>query len=71
MSSLVEVDQAHLFTGWPPLGTQDDDKKRLLEQLRLLDANYAGGLVKYITNAKRLLKESKEGKYWMGLHRRK
>lgn len=61
MTGLLEHDQEHLFRSWPPLGTQDDDKRRLLAQLRQLDDNYAGGLIKYITNAKRLLQESKEG----------
>lgn len=61
VTGLLEHDQEHLFRSWPPLGTQDDDKRRLLAQLRQLDDNYAGGLIKYITNAKRLLQESKEG----------
>lgn len=32
-----------------------------MKQLQQLDANYPGGLQKYITNARRLLEESKSG----------
>ena len=53
--------QAHLFAGWPAAGEGDADKRRLLAQLRHLDANYAGGLCKYIQNARKLLHDSKEG----------
>ena len=42
-------------------GDQDDRKKVLVDQLKQLDANYPGGLKKYITNAKKLLEESKSG----------
>lgn len=42
-------------------GDQDDRKKVLVDQLKQLDANYPGGLQKYITNAKKLLEESKSG----------
>ena len=33
-----------------------------MNQLKQLDANYPGGLQKYVTNAKRLLEESKSGR---------
>ena len=42
-------------------GEADADKARLLEQLQHLDASYSGGLAAYITNAKRLLEESRTG----------
>ena len=61
METLVEEGQAHLFAGWPASGEGDADKRRLLAQLQHLDANYAGGLCKYIQNARKLLRDSKEG----------
>jgi hypothetical protein len=30
----VEGSQSHVYVGWPEAGTQDDDKKRLAEQVR-------------------------------------
>lgn len=53
--------QEHLFAGWAPPGRADDAKRRLLDQLHHLDRNYAGGLCKYIQNARKLLRDSKEG----------
>jgi UDP-sugar pyrophosphorylase len=44
-------------------GEADAEKRRLLQQLSLLDANYHGGLVAYIHNAKQLLADSKEGEH--------
>ncbi len=61
MSALLDAGQEHLFSGWPEPGKDDDNKRRLLAQLRQLDSSYAGGLLKYIANAKKLLKDSKEG----------
>ena len=43
-------------------GDYDDKKAALVEQLKQLNANYPGGLQKYVTNAKRLLEESKSGR---------
>ena len=38
--SLIESDvnssQCHVYGGWPEAGTQDEDKKRLSEQVRIL-----------------------------------
>lgn len=59
--ALAAEGQAHLFERWPAPGQRDDDKARLLAQLRHLDSSYAGGLVQYVRNARRLLTESKEG----------
>lgn len=59
--NLIAEGQQHLFEAWPPLGQDDDKKKELLNQLCHLDRSYAGGLLKYIQNAKRLLTESKDG----------
>lgn len=44
------------------VGENDEQKKRLLEQLAHLDSNYPGGLITYIRNAKKLLEDSKLGK---------
>lgn len=44
VGALVAEGQAHLFADWPAPGEQDDDKRRLLAQLRHLDKSYAGGL---------------------------
>lgn len=61
VDKLLAEGQAHLFAHWPPPGERDEDKRRLLAQLRHLDASYAGGLPKYIQNARKLLRDSKEG----------
>ena len=42
-------------------GDSDERKVSLVNQLKQLDANYPGGLQKYVANAKRLLEESKSG----------
>ena len=61
MGALVSEGQGHLVSGWPPAGQEDDAKRRTVAQLAHLDRSYAGGLVKYLQNARRLLRESKEG----------
>lgn len=61
MQGLVAEGQAHLFAGWPAAGQREADKRRLLQQLHHLDRSYAGGLCKYIQNARKLLHDSKEG----------
>lgn len=61
VEALLQEGQAHLFEGWPPAGERDQAKRRLLAQLRHLDKSYAGGLRKYIQNARQLLHDSKEG----------
>eukprot|EP00924_Labyrinthula_sp_SR-Ha-C_P004110 augustus_masked-scaffold_3-processed-gene-14.12-mRNA-1 protein AED:0.00 eAED:0.00 QI:51/1/1/1/0/0.5/2/645/596 len=57
----AEYDQKHLFESWNSPGTDDEGKVRLAKQLAELDKHYPGGIGKYVTNAKKLLKESKEG----------
>lgn len=61
VAALLEEGQDHLFANWSPLGDHDDDKRRMLDQLCHLDSSYAGGLIQYIGNARRLLHGSKEG----------
>ena len=59
-----ECDQSQLFEHWPMGPEEDGDKKRAqMVQMETLNANYPnGGLAKYVSNAKKLLKASKEGK---------
>jgi len=58
-----EYDQGHLFSHWNSTKGDDEKKKRtMMNQLELLDKNYQpGGLCQYIKNAKKLLKQAKEG----------
>ncbi len=58
---LVEQGQGHLFQPWSLPETRLEDKQKLMEQLTHFDKNYAGGLIKYIENAKILLEESRKG----------
>lgn len=61
LAKLIEAGQAHLFSSWPAPGTNDADKKRMVSQLSVLDEHYHGGLTAYISNARTLLQDSKEG----------
>lgn len=42
-------------------GVKDEDKQRLAAQLLQLDEGYPGGILQYVSNAKRLLRNSREG----------
>ncbi|GMH00922.1 hypothetical protein Nepgr_002761 [Nepenthes gracilis] len=59
---LLEMGQSHLFEHWPEPGVHDDEKRGFFEQVTRLNANYPGGLVSYLKNAKELLADSKAGK---------
>lgn len=61
MGRLLDKGQGHLFEPWSLPDARIEDKKKLMEQIIHLDANYSGGLVKYIENAKVLLEQSREG----------
>ncbi|GLC50653.1 hypothetical protein PLESTB_000403900 [Pleodorina starrii] len=61
VAQLLELDQTHLFEGWPEPGTDDVSKRRLLSQLRVLDGSYHGGIAAYVRNARNLLAESRDG----------
>eukprot|EP00543_Licmophora_paradoxa_P005492 CAMPEP_0202442046 /NCGR_PEP_ID=MMETSP1360-20130828/1534_1 /ASSEMBLY_ACC=CAM_ASM_000848 /TAXON_ID=515479 /ORGANISM="Licmophora paradoxa, Strain CCMP2313" /LENGTH=658 /DNA_ID=CAMNT_0049057289 /DNA_START=100 /DNA_END=2076 /DNA_ORIENTATION=+ len=64
VAKLIENDdgsQAHVYSGWPEAGIDDEGKIRLADQLADLDASYPGGLAAYISKAKILLKESADG----------
>ncbi|DBA78953.1 TPA: hypothetical protein ACH3X1_008826 [Trebouxia sp. C0004] len=62
IQDLLQLDQGHLFSSWPPPGQADDQKQKLVQQLGHLDGSYNGGLVAYIKNAKQLLQDSREGR---------
>lgn len=47
-------------------GEKDADKRRMLQQVVLLDASYHGGLKTYIDNARQLLDDSREGECTAG-----
>lgn len=59
---LLKEGQGHMFASWPPPGDDDAGKQRLLQQLSQLDSSYPSGLCAYISNARQLLKNSKEGR---------
>lgn len=61
MSKLIEAGQHHLFKDWDLPGTAQQAKKAFLSALQKVDANYPGGLVGYISNARKLLAEAKAG----------
>jgi UDP-sugar pyrophosphorylase len=61
VEGLLREGQTHLFAAWPSSPSSDADTRRLLSQLSKLDASYAGGLLQYVSNARRLLRESREG----------
>ncbi len=56
---LCENNNSHLFEGWDELGTNDEKKKSFVAALLHADASYSGGLESYITNAQKLLAQSK------------
>ncbi|MEE9369223.1 MAG: UTP--glucose-1-phosphate uridylyltransferase [Pontiella sp.] len=61
ITKLIENGQHHLFAGWDGPGTNDDAKEAFLESLEKIDGSYPGGLVGYITNARKLLAEAATG----------
>jgi UDP-sugar pyrophosphorylase len=58
---LVALDQSHLLAHWPPPGEATENKRRMLQQVRELDASYPGGLRRYLERAKELLAASRRG----------
>jgi UDP-sugar pyrophosphorylase len=61
VSSLITIGQAHLFSDWDPVGTNDALKKQLLVALEKVHNTYPGGIIEYIKRAKQLLDDSKDG----------
>jgi len=59
--TLLELDQAHLFAGWPAPGTDDEQKRRFLKQVSEVESAYLGGVRTYVQRAKGLLKSAAEG----------
>lgn len=61
VDKLLACGQEHLFEHWPAAGEADDDKRRFLAQAATCDAGYPGGISQYVANAKKLLRDSKDG----------
>ncbi len=61
LQELLEVDQNHLFTAWPPPGSNDGEKRAMLSDLLSANAAYPGGLQAYIRTARALLAEARLG----------
>ena len=61
IAQLIEANQAHLFADWDEPGTNDAAKAAFLADLTRINASYPGGLSGYISNARTLLAEAKEG----------
>lgn len=49
------------LTSFFDVGTDDEKKHNFFKQIKQLNSGYPGGLSSYISNAKDLLKKSKEG----------
>jgi UDP-sugar pyrophosphorylase len=63
-SMLVEIGQEHLFASWSPPGENDDQKHTFFQQVKALHGSYMpqqGGLRAYVSNAQKLLADSKNG----------
>lgn len=61
VAKLTDAGQQHLFTEWDAPGTADEAKAEFLESLSKIDEAYPGGIVGYISNARKLLAEAKLG----------
>jgi UDP-sugar pyrophosphorylase len=61
IASLVLDGQGHLFADWDPPGTNEEAKAAFLDSLAKIDSSYPGGLNGYISNARKLLAEAREG----------
>ena len=61
IDKLLECGQEHLFEHWPAPGDADEDKKRFMAQAATCDAGYPGGIASYVSNARKLLEDSKLG----------
>lgn len=61
IAELIDAGQDHLFADWDAPGTNDDAKAAFLAALTNVNASYPGGLTGYITNARKLLAEAKQG----------
>ena len=61
---LLSQNQHHLFVQWEPPGNNDDAKHSFFAQIKKLHESYSvdGGLAAYLTQARRLLADAREGK---------
>ena len=62
IGELLQAGQEHLFADWDAPGTNDAAKAAFLKSLIHINDSYPGGLTGYISNARKLLAEAKEGK---------
>ena len=62
IQTLQNSGQGHLFMDWAPAGTDDAEKAAFFEALTRVDNAYPGGVVGYISNARKLLSEAKDEK---------
>ena len=62
IAELLQAGQEHLFSDWDAPGTNDAAKAAFLKSLIHINDSYPGGLTGYISNARKLLAEAKEGK---------
>jgi len=62
LAELIHAGQEHLFAGWDAPGIHDEAKAAFLQSLARINGSYPGGLTGYISNARKLLAEAKEGK---------
>lgn len=61
IEKLFDGGQRHLFAEWDAPGTATEEKAAFLASLSKIDDSYPGGLTGYISNARTLLAEAKEG----------
>ena len=61
VAKLIDARQGHLFADWDEPGTADEAKAAFLASLSKIDSAYPGGIVGYISNARKLLAEAKLG----------
>ncbi len=61
VTKLIDAGQQHLFADWDVPGTEDEAKAAFLASLSKIDGSYPGGLVGYVSNARKLLSEAKAG----------
>lgn len=61
VQALIEAGQEHLFQMWGPPGTLVKRKTDFLNQLLHANGSYPGGLLNYISNARRLLADARKG----------
>lgn len=62
IENLLKAGQGHLFADWDAPDINDEAKAAFLQSLAHINSSYPGGLAGYISNARKLLAEAKEGK---------